>query len=322
MYLSYEPIQKVSLIILAYKNYYNLSACIKSVINQTYSNIELIFADDCTPGLDKENVENTILSLNSNKYPICFLFNSENKGTVKNFNNAIEHSTGELIVPVSIDDQLSDRYAIGKIVEHFNKEHLLLGTSYSCCVKEKQYCICPSSKELKTLNNDKTANELLTMGLFFKGANTYYHRRVFELYGMFNEEYKLYEDVPFMLKYLENGGSVGVVPYVCILYSMNGQGVSSKKNVNKLLVEDRKRMYDEVLHNSKYRRVHRWVRYNLYRNVYPNNDIEAVLKFADIIMLKTIKIMILHKRWMNYSNMDELINNIKKVNQIIEQRVD
>ena len=51
--------------ILAYKNYTNLSACINSVISQTYSNIELIFADDCTPGLDKDKILQLCDALNN-----------------------------------------------------------------------------------------------------------------------------------------------------------------------------------------------------------------------------------------------------------------
>lgn len=320
--MAYNKISKVSVVMLAYNNYQNFDTCLRSVAEQRYPNIELILADDCSKDLDTSRIEEKIRTAVGGKTEVICLFNKENLGTVRNFNNAVKHASGELIVPVSMDDSLADEFVIEKIAEHFNRNEVLIGTSHSCHINGQRFKTGPSDKELLLLeDNRKTAQKLLTMGLFFKGANTYYHRDILKKYGFFDEEYRLYEDVPFLLKCLENGEKISVVPYICIYYTLGGSGVTAKNRIHPYLVKDREKLYSKILADKKYKKIHRWVRYNLYRNVNQGKDFDALVRFPDIIIRKAVKLSLNKDKWIGFSDRKEIADYVTEQNKALQGQI-
>jgi len=91
--------KKVSVIMSVYNNEKTLENSIKSVLNQTYKNIELLVIDDCS-------LDNTpkLLKDFSLKYKIKAFFNEKNVGLTKNLNFLISQSDGQLIARQDGDD--------------------------------------------------------------------------------------------------------------------------------------------------------------------------------------------------------------------------
>ncbi|WP_203256661.1 glycosyltransferase family 2 protein [Hyunsoonleella ulvae] len=91
---------KVSIITPTYNSNRFIESTIKSVLNQTYTNWELILVDDASTD-DTLSIINTFLS----KYPNIKVFTNEtNQGAAITRNHGIEYATGDLIAFLDADD--------------------------------------------------------------------------------------------------------------------------------------------------------------------------------------------------------------------------
>ncbi|WP_457743514.1 glycosyltransferase, partial [Sulfurimonas sp.] len=112
--LKFKP--KISIIVPNYNHAKFLVKRIDSILNQTYTNFELLLLDDCS----SDNSRKILLKYERN-YPekIRTIFNEKNAGNVfKQWEKGIEHSKGELIWICESDDFCEDDF-LEKIVRHF-----------------------------------------------------------------------------------------------------------------------------------------------------------------------------------------------------------
>ena len=92
----------VSIICLCYNHEKYVIETLSSVINQNYTNIQIIIVDDCSLDNSKNIIENWLKN-----YPkIQFIANDVNLGNTKSFNNALKLSKGEYIIDLAADDIL------------------------------------------------------------------------------------------------------------------------------------------------------------------------------------------------------------------------
>ncbi|MGV8994331.1 MAG: glycosyltransferase family 2 protein [Flavobacterium sp.] len=92
----------VSIICLSYNHEKFVAQALDSVVNQTYKNIELLIADDCSPDNSAEVIEKWLL----NHPEIHFTRNTVNLGNTKTFNALFRKSKGEFIIDLAADDIL------------------------------------------------------------------------------------------------------------------------------------------------------------------------------------------------------------------------
>ena len=92
----------VSVCIPAYNNADYISETIDCILNQTYKNIELVICDD-------HSTDKTIEVIQSYSDPRVKLFlNEKNLGMSGNWNNCLNHCTGEFIKLICADDMLAN----------------------------------------------------------------------------------------------------------------------------------------------------------------------------------------------------------------------
>lgn len=108
---------KFSIIVPVYGVEKYVERCIKSVLNQSYSNFELIIVDDESPDdsikIIKENcIDNRIKIVSKN-----------NGGLSSARNYGLKYVTGDYIWFVDSDDYISDLYALEKLVTTINIQH-------------------------------------------------------------------------------------------------------------------------------------------------------------------------------------------------------
>lgn len=128
----------VSLIMPCYNSENYIERSIKSVLNQTYHNIQLILVND-------GSVDNTDLIVNSMKEEIeeritAFIYiKQENKGLGAACNRGFKEATGKYLMLLDSDDYLCQN-SIKKCVEFldFNPSYYLVRTN-GCYVKEGEY---------------------------------------------------------------------------------------------------------------------------------------------------------------------------------------
>lgn len=88
----------VSVIIPAYNHEKYIQQCIESVLNQTYSNLEILVADDCSTDKTREIIEK-IKDKRLKK-----IFSKKNKGAVNTMNELSNKCTGKYIAVIGSDD--------------------------------------------------------------------------------------------------------------------------------------------------------------------------------------------------------------------------
>jgi len=91
--------EPVSVIIPVYNGEKFLDQTIKSVLNQTYKNVEYIIIDDCSQ-------DNSLKIIEKYSDKITIYINKKNLGIIKTVNNAIKKSNGKYILVIGQDDLL------------------------------------------------------------------------------------------------------------------------------------------------------------------------------------------------------------------------
>ena len=88
----------ISIILATYNNEETISDCIKSILNQTYANFELIIINDCST----DKTDKIIQSFKDKR--IIYLKNLTNRGRSNCRNKAIKISKGKFIAIMDGDD--------------------------------------------------------------------------------------------------------------------------------------------------------------------------------------------------------------------------
>lgn len=118
--------KKISVILPTYNSEKYIEKCVKSILNQTYSNIELIIIDDnstdSTPRLLTQYAEHD--------QRIKLIINSKNKGTGASRNIGLSQLTGYYTTFMDHDDwQDLDRYE--KMIQQLEQDHTDICFSYA-----------------------------------------------------------------------------------------------------------------------------------------------------------------------------------------------
>ena len=94
---------KISVIVPVYGVEKFIGQCLESIINQTYSNLEIIFVDDASPDKSVEIIE----TYAQNDSRISIVRHEKNKGLFRARVTGMEVATGEYIAFVDSDDHIS-----------------------------------------------------------------------------------------------------------------------------------------------------------------------------------------------------------------------
>lgn len=105
----------VSIVISAYNHENYIEECLNSIIDQTYSNIELIIYNDGSTDKTHEKIEMMKGRLES-RFTDFYYINKKNEGISKNFNIGIKRAKGKYIKTFASDDYLFPK-AIEFLVE-------------------------------------------------------------------------------------------------------------------------------------------------------------------------------------------------------------
>ncbi|MZK49882.1 glycosyltransferase family 2 protein [Clostridium beijerinckii] len=99
--------KKASIIIPAYNHEIYIENCFDSIINQTYSNIELIILNDGSKDNTHEKIQGYMSKLKSRFNDVIYI-NKENEGICKTLNKGLELATGEYIINFASDDVMME----------------------------------------------------------------------------------------------------------------------------------------------------------------------------------------------------------------------
>ena len=159
-----------------------------SVLDQTYSNIELIIVDDAS----NDNSRDTILTIRDQEFTTIFL--ETNVGNCKAFNTGFSRSKGDYIIDLAADDVLEpDRVALG--VSAFTGEDIGVHHGNMMMIREDGSEIGLYHPPDENIPQGWIYAELLSRH-FIGGPSTMVKRKVLEDMGGY-DEHLAYEDFDF-----------------------------------------------------------------------------------------------------------------------------
>lgn len=237
----------VTCIVLSYQRFEYLYEAIDSIIQQDYTNIELIVADDASDEFPEYAIRAFVeTNKKSNLKRIIIYSNQHNLGTVKNYNNAIKMGQGQYYISLSGDDVFYDNTVMSRIVKRFEDlgSDILVCRRLRCTAdKLKPIRLMPNSSYLpliKRLNTPEKQYRALVLGRFYEmasGSVTYFTKNHFDKWGYFDESYVLWEDGPFYAQYTRAGNIIHTA-YDIISIRYRDDGVSNRR-IHPLMKKDR-----------------------------------------------------------------------------------
>lgn len=229
----------VSVVTATYRNFDHLKETMRSVFQQDYPCIEYIITDDGSADFPADMVNELVEKEKPDHMDFKLILNPENVGTVKNLNGAYKAERGEYYINLSCGDVFFSKSVVSRIVERFlaNDSDVVVTSRILYRGNFEPICLLPHYEEREIISRMETGFDqykaLITNQYYdmASGSAMSYSRRIMEEMNFFDEKYRLWEDGPFLAKYLQRGKLDCSYDIVSIWYEIGG--VSTKKKGKK-----------------------------------------------------------------------------------------
>lgn len=231
-------------VVLSYNNSKYLEECLDSILMQSYPEIEIIIADDCSKEFDADKYK-AYCEQNGRKNikKVNIIRNETNLGTVKNVNNALRQANGIYFKLIGADDELADENSLYEAARNLKASPYGIITSnvIKCDSEMKVIRLYPNrlQKDLNSMTARECYirlcihNDIIAGGVFFS-------KSFLETYGYFDERYKLLEDWPMWLRVAHAGAKIVYCPFNAIKYRSDvGFGTS----INPIYMKDKREVF-------------------------------------------------------------------------------
>ena len=239
VFMTQKPL--ISVLIPTY-NSPDLWDTLQSLIQQDYPHIQPVLVDDGSTDFDLEKTEQFFRDKNrGNLEQITVLCNEQNRGTVYTMNRGLSHCKGKLIFNLAGDDRFADPQVLSDWVAAFQTTGAQVMTGYRRIYDEAlSQCFGtePTAEQVQGLQ-EKSPRELfedLAKANYVFGSATARTAESFRKYGIYDENYRLIEDHPAILKLLRMGESIVFFDRVVVKCRVGG--ASSAQNYNEAYARD------------------------------------------------------------------------------------
>jgi len=246
----------VSIILPTYNRDKHIERAIKSVLNQSYQNMELIIVDENST----DNTPKIVSELQKQDSRIIFSKNETKLGFVKSLNKGLKIAQGKYIARIDDDDEWIDEDKIRKQVDFLNnnQDYVLVGTGV--------VFINESDKEMLRFLNPQSDAEIRRRLL---GKNCFIHSSVMFRkkaalhFGGYNESMETCEDYDLWLK-LGTIGGLANLPIYGVNFTVTSSGLSAQKKL-------------ELIKRNIYLTKE-------YRDIYPNYFLSLLRGYARLLI--------------------------------------
>ncbi len=220
---------KISIITVTYNAIASIEACVKSVLEQDYQDVEYIVVDGAS-------TDGTVAVLEKYKQRFARFISEQDDGLYHALNKGLALATGDVIGILHSDDF----YTTSTVLSHYAKQF------------EQDSCEAVYSDlyYVDALNTNtivrKWKSGTYTPGAFLNGwmpphPTFFVKREVYQRLGNFNLEFKTAADYELMLRFIhKNAIKLSYLPEYTVKMRTGGQSNSSLKNRMKANREDRK----------------------------------------------------------------------------------
>ena len=164
---------QVSILVPVYKVEKYIERCARSLLEQTYKNLEYIFVDDCSPDKSVEILKDVMKEYPDRKEHVHIVSHKKNRGLAASRNTALDAAIGTFICNVDSDDYL-DLDAVRLLVE----KQMETGADI---VSGNSYIILPSGIKKAYDAPYNNQHEMLLKALASRGGTHSVCRRLIKL---------------------------------------------------------------------------------------------------------------------------------------------
>ena len=219
----------ISVIVAVYNGAKTLQRCIDSVSDQTYPNKELII-------IDGGSTDGTIDILRTNNDKIAYWKSEPDNGIYNAWNKALGHVGGDWILFLGSDDYLWKKSVFEEIMPDMIKaesQDIRMVYGQVARVTEDDVISCVDG-----FSWEYTWRSIIIDGICtFTHQGMFHHRSLFELYGKFDESFKIAGDYELLIRAFKEGGDAYFINGL-IVTGMQIGGITS--NCVKLVKETAK----------------------------------------------------------------------------------
>ena len=219
---------KVSIILPTYNGAKNIEKAIRSVIDQSFKDWELLIIDDGST----DNIKTVLIPFIKEESRILYIKNESNLGIQKSLNLGLSFAKGEYIARIDDDDEWIDKDKLKKQVEFLdlNPDYVLVGTG-TIAVVETGEKVCEYRLPEKDENIRK---EILFKNCFIHSSVMFRKEIVLDVGGYDeNESFKHIEDYHLWLL-LGQKGKMANLPDLMVNFMIGNHGISSNNKLDQL----------------------------------------------------------------------------------------
>ncbi len=204
-----EPL--VSVIIPTYKRSDMLPRAIKSVLNQTYKNIQVVVVDDNNPDTAYRKKTEVLMKQYMDDYRVKYVKHSKNSNGSVARNTGIKCSDGEIIAFLDDDDWYYSEKIEKQVVYLLNypKYHAVY-----CGWNRAGKIIIPQEE------GNLSYNILSGDHIIYTNVIMMWKKDAIEC-GGWDETFQRHQEAAFLLRYFRNGGKMGVVSEVLVEFDVS-----------------------------------------------------------------------------------------------------
>ena len=227
---------KVSIITVSYNSAATINSTIRSILSQTYKNIEYIVIDGASTDGTFEIIQNY-----SDK--VAKIVSESDNGIYDGLNKGISLATGDVIAFLHSDDVYANETVISDIVNCFDN-----GTQgvYGDLVYTDKADV---NKVFRYWKSCDFSPSLLSKGWMPPHPTLFLRREVYQKYGAFDISFKIAGDYDFMLRILKDNIAVKYLPQVIYKMRLGGESNRSIKNILDKSKEDLRAMRKSKINN-------------------------------------------------------------------------
>ena len=225
--------EKVSVIVPAYKSEKTIERCVNSILKQTYFNLEVLVI--CQKPLDKTiDITNDISSKDTR---LVSILTPEGSGVSHNRNVGIKASTGTLLLFVDSDDYFFSDNAIASLLKEWEPGTIVAGNIF-CCKNdipfEEKNRIFNILDTTSFDNFNDAYDSKYSFPLFNVLMAKVFEKRLIEKKQIhFDEHIDIGEDSIFVYQYLKECNKVCLVNKNIYVYTFdNDSSLSSTLNID------------------------------------------------------------------------------------------
>ncbi|MEA1886216.1 MAG: glycosyltransferase [Bacteroidota bacterium] len=234
----------VSIVVVTYNSSRYVLETLESMKSQTYMNLELIISDDAS-------VDNTVkickawVEENKKRFVRTELISvAENTGIPSNINRGIKAAKGEWVKPIAGDDVMMDD-CIERYMEYAseNPSAELLHSKvrhYNSSFTDENRLPEHDTAAMKINRPGITAKEqfeILLRGNKIWAASIFVKKSVYEKVGLFDENLRLWDDRPFLLKVTMNNIKLHFVNITSCKYRVHLNSIQRQRRKDNLITD-------------------------------------------------------------------------------------